>query len=319
MECACAAPPKGIWMKRIRSVIACALTAAMALALTGCQQEEYTPELGDPQVQAPAIGEDGTLRVGVNTNKSPLAGMGNDKIIGIDVDIAAALADEMGLKVSIVDVGNSPDTALENKTVDIVMGIDSSDAAAGMWLSSEYLPTGVALFALAGSNATVPTADSDPKVAAQVSSKSAWAVTNAFGDDALSSADDLTSAIQDLQSGAVDYLASDAVIGMYAANRTGADVEVIALIDSASGYCVAVSETNTDLQTAVKNALQTLVSNGTVSVIEKKWLGSEIDLAAVPQADVKKTPSDNAEELPEGEDASADGAAAAESSAAAAA
>ncbi len=296
-------------MKRMRAAIAAIAAVAMALALTGCQQEEYKPQLGSPQLQPPVIGEDGTLRVGVNTSKSPLAGMGNDKIIGIDVDIAAAIADELGLKVSIVDVGNSPDTALADKTVDIVMGIDSSDAANGIWLSPEYLPTGVALFALAGSNAGVPKADSDPKVAAQVSSKSAWAVTNAFGDDALSSANDLSSAIEELRSGKVDYLASDAVIGMYAANRTGADVEVVALIDSASGYCVAVAETATDLQTAVKNALQTLISNGTVGVIEQKWLGTQLDLESAPLAEAKKTPSDNAEEPAEGDASSSSSAA----------
>ena len=167
----------------------------------------------------------------------------------------------------------------------------------------------VALFALAGSNAGVPKADSDPKVAAQVSSKSAWAVTNAFGDDALSSANDLSSAIEELRSGKVDYLASDAVIGMYAANRTGADVEVVALIDSASGYCVAVAETATDLQTAVKNALQTLISNGTVGVIEQKWLGTQLDLESAPLAEVKKTPSDNAEEPAEGDASSSSSAA----------
>ncbi|WP_165060406.1 ABC transporter substrate-binding protein [Adlercreutzia sp. ZJ154] len=301
-------------MKRLRAAIAICLVIVMAFALTGCQQQEYKPELGSAQVQPPTIGEDGVLRVGVNTNKSPLAGMGNDKIIGIDVDIAAALADELGLKVSIVDVGNSPDAALEDGTVDIVMGIDSAESLEGVWLSSQYLPTGVALFALEGSNAKVPTADSKPSIAAQVSSKSAWAVTNAFGEEALSSANDLTSAVNQLQSGQVDYLASDAVIGMYAANRTGANVEIVALIDSASGYCVAISESNTELQKTITDSLQNLISNGTVGVIEQKWLGAELDLDSVAQAEVKKQQTDNAEEPAAGANSSSSSSSASSSS-----
>lgn len=281
-------------MKLFRMMAACIVSAAMAFALTGCQSSGNEPELGEPQLQPPVIGEAGTLRVGVNTSKSPLAGMGNDRIIGIDVDIAAAIADELGLKLAIEDVGTSPDKALEEGTVDIVMGIDSSDSNAGFWLSEEYLPTGVAVFALESSSSEAPAKDDGSKIAAQVSSKSAWAVTNAFGDSALVSADDLSSAISQLSSGQVDYLASDAVIGMYAANRAGTPVQIVALINSASGYCIGAASTDTDLQAAIRDTLSTLLSNGTIGVIEQKWLGSQLDLSSTPLAEMAPEQTDNA-------------------------
>lgn len=289
-------------MRRIRIAAVLAAAALAALCLTGCQQQEYAPELGSPQVEPPAISEEGTLKVGVNTGKSPLAGMGNDRIIGIDVDVAAALADQLGLKLAIEDVGASADEALKEGTVDIVMGIDDSDGDPAFWLSDEYLPTGVVVFALEDSSASAPEKGDGSKIAAQVSSKSAWAVTNAFGEEALSSADDLSAALADLSSGKVDYLASDAVIGMYAANRAGTPVKIVSLIDSASGYCIGAAEDDCDLQTAVKEALSTLLSNGTVGVIEQKWLGAQLSLSDVPSTATAKAQSDNA-------DAPADGAA----------
>ena len=103
--------------------------------------KEFHPDYRD-------VGFD-TLRVGVNTENPPLAGMGSGKIIGIDVDIAAALADELGLKLSVVDVGSDPAGALANGTVDVVLGIDDSASDGDFWRSASYLPTGIALFALA--------------------------------------------------------------------------------------------------------------------------------------------------------------------------
>ena len=95
--------------RRILVMAAAAALACMALALCGCNgSNNYQPSLKEATVAPPVIGEEGTLRVGVNTENPPLAGMGSGKIIGIDVDIASAIADELGLKVSIVDVGSDP-------------------------------------------------------------------------------------------------------------------------------------------------------------------------------------------------------------------
>lgn len=276
-------------MKRYKTLASCCMAvacmAAMLAVLTGCSsQQSYTPPEKAPTLATPAIGKDGTLRVGVNTQNQPLAGqpVSSSKIVGIDVDVAAALADSFGLKLEVVDVGTDPETALKNGTVDIVMGVDKSDTDATFWKSDAYLPTGVALFATP-SNTTVPVAGSTgDKFAAQVSSKSAWAVTNEFGTDSLSTTDDLKSAFAELESGQVQYVAADALIGTYAAHTASVDVHIVALMQQAGGYSVGVSDANTDLKQAVSEALSALTGNGTIGVIETKWLGTELDLSATP-------------------------------------
>lgn len=284
-------------LKKTAKALAAMTAVALACALGGCaSQEEYVPPLGDPQISPPAIGQADTLRVGVNTEKSPLAGRGSEKIIGIDVDIAAALADQLGLKVEIQDVGTDADKALEEGTVDIVMGQETVEEDDGIWHSPQYLPTGVVLFAKEGSNAAVPTGAVTPKIAAQISSKSAWAVTNAFGEDALVSTNDLATAFSDLSSGNVDYVASDAVIGMYAANLQDVPVQIVCLLDTASGYCVGVKSDNTELQEAIQNALQTITGNGVVSVIEDKWLGGAISLDGIEKVEAKAQPEEETTE-----------------------
>lgn len=264
--------------RRILVMAAAAALACMALALCGCNgSNNYQPSLKEATVAPPVIGEEGTLRVGVNTENPPLAGMGSGKIIGIDVDIASAIADELGLKVSIVDVGSDPASFIAEGKVDVVLGIDAANAESDYWVSSSYLPTGIALFALSP-DAGVPTADSGATFAAQVSSKSAWAVSNEFGQDSLTSTNSLSDAFAALQAGTVQYVAADAIIGLYAAHGQGLDVSVVAMLMKPSGYCMAASAENLDLQQAAGDVLTNLVSNGTIDVIERKWLGASVAL-----------------------------------------
>lgn len=275
-------------MKRYRTLASCCMAvacmAALLAVLTGCSsQQSYTPPEKTATLSSPIIGKDGTLRVGVNTNNQPLAGQPSpsSKIVGIDVDVAAALADSFGLKLEVVDVGSDAESALKEGTVDIVMGIDKSDTSTSFWKSDAYLPTAVALFSTP-SNSQVPTNTVETKIAAQVSSKSAWAVTNEFDKATFSTTDDLKSAFSELTSGQVQYVAADAIIGTYAAHSEDIDVHIVALMQQAGGYGVGVSDSNTDLKQAVSEALAMLTSNGTIGVIETKWLGAALDLSSTP-------------------------------------
>ena len=270
-------------MKRVITLVICAAALfAMVFTLSACKaSSSYTPEKKDPVVSTPTVGEDGKLRVGVNSSNAPFSAQVSGNIVGIDVDIAAALADEMGLTLEIVDVGSDVEGALKNGTVDIVMGIDKSDSSNTFWTSDPYLQSAVAIFASSESEALPSASSSDTKIEAQTSSLSAWEVGSQYGDSSLTSVDDLKTAFQDLANGKTKYVASDAVIGSYVCNSNGIDSSIIGLMASPSGYCVGLSSSNTDLQSAVKTALSTLESQGIIKVIEKKWLGKALDVSSV--------------------------------------
>jgi len=267
-------------MKRSKLVVvACVVVACLAMVLPGCRTQQYTPADKSQVVSSNALGKDGVLRVGVNASSAPLAGQtsSSSRIVGIDVDAASYLADELGLNVEVTDIGTDPASALKDGKVDIVMGVDSSEEEAGYWRSSTYLNTGVALFSSSSEN-SIPTADSKPKVAAQASSKSSWRVTNLFGDDSLVSAKDLKAAFEDLKNGSARYVAADAVIGTYVCDSNKYDDKIVALLQDPSGYCVGVAESNTELQNAVSESLSKLVNGGMMDVIEAKWLGQSLNL-----------------------------------------
>ncbi len=270
--------------RKLLTIVAVAVAAMMALGMAGCSGDKnYVPEEKSPQIEPPAIGESGTLRVGVDTGKAPLAGImeSNRAIVGLDVDIAAAIANELGLKLSIVDVGSDAASALAEGTVDIVMGVNQSEADGSFWVSQTYLPTGIALFST-NPDAGAPAADSGATFAAQISSTSAWAVSNEFGAGSLEAASTLPEAFSALRNGQVDYVAADAVIGLYTAHSQEMDAYLCAMLSRVGGYVIGASSSNADLQSAISQAVQNVTSGGILDVIERKWLGTTLDLSAVP-------------------------------------
>ncbi|MDO4443551.1 MAG: transporter substrate-binding domain-containing protein [Slackia sp.] len=278
---------------RVSLVGAFACAVCLALALVGCSQTPaYTPETLNPTISSPTIGKEGTLRVGVGGGAPFVVSSSDGTSSGLDIDIAAAIANQLGLKLEVVSLGSGAsevdvEAALTKGDVDIVMSATSSDANGNVWVSQPYTQTGVALFAAEGTK--VPSRDAAPKIAAQSSSTSAWAVTNAFGDDALVAKADLLSALSAVEKKDSQYVAADAVIGTYAALGQNVDVQPIAMLGSIGGYGIAVSADNTDLQKAVSDALSAASGNGVVATICTKWLGAALDLSALPGIEVSSS------------------------------
>ncbi len=269
-------------MKRTaKYLLACAVVVALSAALCGCSSTSgsstYTPEKKTAQVSTPTIGQEGTLRVGVDSSSAPFAAQVSGKVVGLDVDVAAAIADQLGLDLEIIDVGSDPESALSEGSVDIVMSMDKNDTTTKCWLSNPYVQTGVALFATSSSTA-MPTSTATG-IEAQASSMSAWTVQNQFGTDALKSTTDLKTAFSDLQSGTAKYVAADAVIGSYVVHSADMNATIIGLLQTPSGYCIGVSSSNDALKTSITSALTTISNNGVLDVIQTKWLGSKLDLS----------------------------------------
>lgn len=280
-------------MKRA-SILVLSLVVALCLALplAGCSSSSYTPQLKDQTVNNSALNTAGTLRVGINASNAPYATQSNGSIVGIDVDIAAALADEMGLKLELVDVGTATDTAFARENVDIVMGVEEANSA--YWMSEDYMNSGIALFSLT-EGAQAPTAAGSFKVAAQSSSMSAWEVTDHFGESCLENTGDPNAAFEMLSTGSVNYVAAESTIGEYVIHTSGIDAYPIALLQDATPRTIAVASANQELQQAVTSALSTLVDGGVIEVIEGRWLGGHFDIAGltvIPAAASTETSED---------------------------
>lgn len=101
------------------------MAVLLCVIVAGCAPSNYDPQLQDAKLKTPDILEKGKLKVGVDFGNPPFAGE-TSKAAGIDIDVASAIAQELGLEVEFVDVGSSADIALSSKKCDIVMGVSKA-------------------------------------------------------------------------------------------------------------------------------------------------------------------------------------------------
>lgn len=266
-------------MKKISALLVSVMLVVGISTLAGCSfNKAYTPKPAEQKVDNSLLHTPGTLRVGVDTSNAPYAAESQGSIVGIDVDVAAALADKLGLKLELVDIGSSADQAFSSENVDIVMGVGSDSQ--NCWVSKPYLSSSIVLFsALEG--AQIPKDSESYTVAAQASSMSAFEVGSRLGENRLDAASDIQTAFDHLKSGQAQYVATDSTIGAYVAHTNGMQLYPVALLAEETNYCIGAPATATGLQNAVTEALQALSDGGVISVIEKKWLGTQTDLSSL--------------------------------------
>lgn len=238
----------------------------------------------------------GTLTVGINTKVEtvPLYFANTDGAIsGLDVDLASALAEQMGLKVSFVSVSD-PAAAL-GVTCDVVMNYSGTDAAgtvapAGTDVTTacSYAETAPALFGkklsgtLSGSDLT------GKRVGVQAGSKSASALERTSLSLQSTGYNNLNDAFSALEGGDVDYVLCEAYPGAYLA-QSHADVAMGGILGEPTPKGIAVLGTNADLRQGVSDAFSALRESGAYDLVRAHWVGSLPNLGAADQ--VKGVPT----------------------------
>lgn len=264
-------------MQRFRRL---AVVLVVLLTVAGCAQKtDEEPQLS-PKIAPPAIGKEATLRAGVDLSHPPFSGEDGEDRAGIDIDVAAALASELGLVLETVDVPASEQaTALAGGDVDIMMSVPfTEEVMTNMTLAGAYAVNGSAFFVASEDTATAAAqqltiADmGGKKVGAQEGSPSYWALEYELGEGGVQAYPTLRAALEALQAGEVDIVAGDAMIAAYIAR----DLDGVAYAGQlAPGVQlgIGVVPENTELEQAVRTALDKLAADGVLDTIRSKWVG----------------------------------------------
>ena len=263
-----------------KRALALLLVAILVLfGLSGCLNFGSKEITLQPKLTMPTIITEGVLTVGVDSSRAPYAGESRSgAIVGIDVDIAAALADSLGLKLKIVDTKDMDvDEMLRDGIIDMVMDVEQSGAfLTNATQIGPYINSGPALF-MEVRGTSLPTIDfktlTGTKIVAQQDSLSAWTVDELLGDGTAVPVANLDAVLGAITSGTATYAAADAVIGSYLASDPGSISCVAFFPDAAAGVYIGVQKTNIVLIDALKDALTEIRNNGELSVILIKWLG----------------------------------------------
>lgn len=262
---------------------AAAGVAALALAfgLGGCSLA--TPSLDEAVDETPAqaiadseLVQAGTLTVALDTSDAPQVITGTDgELVGYDIDVATALAENMGLKVSFVNA-TSPSSALEGGEADIYLGATASDESGDISTEGEVLQNATAIFGIntgstSAASTTVSASDlTSARVGVQDGSASQEALAR-VSVVASSTYSNVNECFEALAAGEVDYVACDATAGGYLA-RSYEGVFFAGTISSSTSYGIACLSSS-DLADEVNNALDALATDGTLDAIHQVWYG----------------------------------------------
>ena len=266
-------------MKKILSLIL-ALTMLFALCASGkTEAPAETPAEAPVEDAAFTTVEEGVLVMATNAAFPPYEFISDDDgetIVGIDAEIAAAIAEKLGLELRIEDMEfGSIITAVQTGKVDMGM--------AGMTVTEERLQnvdfsttyaTGVQVIIVAEGSAIASLDDlATATIGVQESTTGHIYCEDEFGTDAVTPYANGALAVQALLAGKVDCVVIDnePAKAFVAANEGLTILETPYAVED---YAIAIAK-DSALLAAVDGALVELIEDGTVAAIVSKYISAE--------------------------------------------
>lgn len=280
-------------MQKARKSLALVLALGLVLALvalTGCGSKAETPEA--PVAEAPAadlgLVADGVLTIGSDTAFPPFESMNGDKAEGFDVDLADALAKEMGLTVNFTS--QTFDTLIPQLkaggTFDVIMSgmTITPEREKEITFSTPYIDSNQSIAVVKGKvakldgndAAAINTAFTGKVIGVQSGTTGeAWAKENIKGAKQIVPFSDTLAAFSALNAGKVDAVVNDLPVSAYLVKTSYTNNELVAEIPTGEQYGIGIATPNTALQKAINDALQALKDSGEYKTIYMKWFGVE--------------------------------------------
>lgn len=257
-------------------------TATTAAAVTTAPAAET--EAPAAETEAPAAETEATLttveagKLIMSTNASfPPYEMTTDDggFEGIDVEIAGAIAEKLGLELVVDDMDfDAALLAVQQGKSDIVMaGVSVTDERLLVMNFSDNYATGIqSVIVKEGSEVNMDNLG-EHMIGCQRGTTGYIYASGDYGDDHVTAYDNGASAVQALMNGQVDCVIIDnAPATEYVAANAG-----LTLLDGAwaeESYAIGMNKDNTALLDAVNQALAELTADGTVQAIIDKYIAA---------------------------------------------
>lgn len=272
------------------SLAACGSSAADDAASTDTQTaaEETAEETADDAAAADTEGEtaeagevttvtEGVLTMGTNAAFPPYEYYEGDTVVGIDAEIAQAIAEKLGLSLEIVDMDfNSIITAVQSGKVDVgIAGMTvDPDRLENVDFTDSYA-TGVQVVIVTEDSDIASVDDLEGKLIGTQEGTTGWSYCSEdYGDDMVIPYTNGATAVQALLDGKVDCVVIDQqpALSFVEANE---GLKILETEYAVEDYAIAVSKDNTALRDAINTALNELIEDGTVQGILDKYITAE--------------------------------------------
>jgi cystine transport system substrate-binding protein len=262
-----------------------ALTAVLALTLTACSSGGESGESGTGTDATSAGGADalesGTLTVGTEGTYRPFSFHedGSGELTGYDVEVATAVAEELGVEVEFEETQwDAIFAGLEAGRFDLIanqVSITPERQEAYTFSEPYTVSTGVVVVPEDDSSIT-SFADLAGKTTAQSLTSNWYTLAQESGAN-VEAVEGWAQAVALLEQGRVDATINDTLTFLDYKQQTGAPgLKVAAETNEQSLSAFVFAKGDTELAEAVNGALATLAADGTLAEISEKYFGADV-------------------------------------------
>lgn len=273
---------------RLRTGAFTALLASAALALAGCGQAAPEPSNEEggaaASVAPPTIIKEGLLTVCTGDTPPNIFYDENNELQGVEIDIAKALAGQLGITASFEEYAFSGlIPALQAKQCDVIMGslyIKPEREEIANFVPYLYSGTGVGVNqenpknvtgfddSLCGANVIAITGATGGNGAEELSQQ---CVADGERPLEITLVDEGTSAVQQVIAGQVDAFIDTSEIMSFYEEQSGGDFRMVGEPVGKIRIGAATLKENGDLNAALDEAFQTLLDDGAYLAILEEW------------------------------------------------
>jgi polar amino acid transport system substrate-binding protein len=253
-----------------------AVAATALLGLAACGDDEGGGESAEAEAQ---LLEEGTLVAAMSGEFRPFSHFENNELTGFDYDIAAAIAEEMGLELQ-AETG-AFDTliqGLQSNRYDVLIAsmTPTEERDQAVDFTDSYYTSGATMFVPTDVDCEDPTQLDSPTVG--VASGTTYETFLADQDwvgEVRTFTSDVT-ALQDVDTGRLDGAMTDRLVGLYQIDQAQRDLKACGdpLYEEEPAF--AVKDGNTGLRDQLNEALAAIKEDGTYAEVSEKWFAQDI-------------------------------------------
>ena len=262
----------------MKKFVALLLAVLMVASLCACGQKDTQTGSDIKTVTA------GKLTMSTNAQFPPYESVADDGkgyegtgFEGIDIEIAYALAQKLGLELQIDDMDfDAALLAVQQGKSDMVMaGVTVTDERQNVMDFTDSYATGIQSIIVKEDSDIASVDDlAGKKIGTQRGTTGYLYCSDDFGDENVVAYDDGLTAVQMLNNGQVDCVVIDnAPAKEFIAANPG-----LKLLDTAyveESYAIGIGKGNTELKDAINTALEELKADGTLQAIVDKYITAE--------------------------------------------
>ena len=201
----------------------------------------------------------------------------NGNFVGIDIDVAPAIAEQLGLELQVDDMDfDAALLAAQNGKSDLVMaGVTVTEDRQLVMDFSDSYATGIqSIIVKEDSDVATPDDLADKMIGTQRGTTGYIYCSDDFGDEHVTPYDDGLTAVQALVNGQVDAVVIDnAPAKEFVAANPG--LKILDTAYAEEDYAIGVAKGNTAMLDAINGALEELKNDGTLQAIIDKYIKAE--------------------------------------------